>query len=100
MAEVSVSVGGRHYRLTCRDGEEAQIRTAAAHIASKTDALTAGLGPIPEGQLLLMAGLMITDELFSARNGSGAPSTPADDPVLLAAIARLEALADKLEADG
>lgn len=98
MAEVELSVGGRRYRLSCAAGDEPQLRTAAAHVDARARQLTEALGAMPESRLLLMAALMVTDELFEARAApSASESTPAPNEALLDAVARLEALADLLE---
>jgi cell division protein ZapA len=102
VAEVSVNVGGRAYRLPCRAGEEAALQRAADHVAGKAAQLTGQLGAIPEGRLLLMAALMVTDDYFAGaplpQTAVPAAAMPAPDLAPLhAAIIRLETLAGMLE---
>lgn len=104
MGQVIVLIGGRNYPLACRDGDEAHLAELAAMIESKTGGLTASIGAMSEPRMLLMAGLLIADELFEARQqtgavmpGQAAALAPADDSRIRALAARLEALADSLE---
>jgi cell division protein ZapA len=103
MAQVVVEIGGRSYPLSCREGDEAHLTGLAADIAAKADGLTRSLGPMSEARLLLMAALMVADELHDVRNGKGAASpepAPVPAPVAVAdpqAAARLEALVDRAE---
>ncbi len=72
MGQVTVTLNGRTYRLTCGDGEEARLEILAAHLKTKVDTLAIEFGQIGEERLLLMAGLLVTDELFDARERSTA----------------------------
>lgn len=96
MGQVTVRIAGRGYPLSCRDGEEPHLEALAALLAAKADELTAAIGTMSEPRLLLMAGLQVADELFEARKGGGA--APAADYAAL--LARVEALADSVAADG
>ena len=90
--DVDVGIGGRSYRLTCRDGEAAHLRALAAHLQSKADELATALGTLSEPRLLLMAGLLVADELFELRQAG-----PQPDLTRFAELtARAEALADAL----
>ncbi len=93
MAQVIVEIGGRNYPLSCRDGEEAHLQTLARDIAARAEKLTAGLGAMSEARLLLMAALMIADELHDVRAGKIVPMAcdAGED-------ARLARLADQAEA--
>ena len=104
MTQVVVEIGGRNYPLSCRDGDEAHLSGLAADIAAKAEGLTRSLGPMSEARLLLMAALMVADELHDVRNGKGAaPPEPAPAPAPPVAVvdpeaaARLEALVDRAE---
>ncbi|MFN3591770.1 MAG: cell division protein ZapA [Thermaurantiacus sp.] len=97
MAEVTVSVGGRSYRLACRDGDEPGLLAAAARVDGHAEALGQTLGSVSESRLLLMSALLLAGELAEREQGR-APArgqTGASDGVL---AERLERLADRLEA--
>jgi cell division protein ZapA len=104
MGNVVVDIGGRSYPLSCRDGDEGHLTELAAGIARKADSLTQSLGPMSEARLLLMAALMVADELHEARTDKSLPRASAlaeNDPDvasrLSALLLRAERLAESLE---
>lgn len=102
MGQVVVDIGGRRYPLSCRDGDEAHLAALAASIAEKAEGLTGSLGAMSESRLLLMAALMVADELHEARRGAPAPERRVDPGDIAAQqrldllVARAERLADRL----
>lgn len=68
MGQVAVTLNGRTYRLRCGDGEEERLLSLAAHVRNRIDALAAEFGQAGDERLLLMAALLIADELFDARD--------------------------------
>jgi|GWRWMinimDraft_5_1066013.scaffolds.fasta_scaffold227585_1 cell division protein ZapA len=96
MGQVVVEIGGRRYPLSCRDGDEAHLTALADSIAEKAEGLMESLGAMSEPRLLLMAALMVADELHDARRGVPVPERrPA--PVDLAAQQRLDLLVARAE---
>ncbi len=71
MAQVTVTLNGRTYRLKCADGEEERLHDLVDHIRSKVDDLSDKFGQIGNERLLLMAAILICDELFDARERGG-----------------------------
>jgi cell division protein ZapA len=63
MAEVTVDVGGRSYRMGCGEGEEAHLESLAAVIDAEAQALQQQFGQMAEGRLLMMTALMVADRL-------------------------------------
>ena len=68
MGQVTVSLNGRAYRLQCGDGEEARLRELAGHLNRRIEELTRKFGRIADDRLLVMAGLLIADELWEAKD--------------------------------
>ncbi|MBK0398015.1 cell division protein ZapA [Limibaculum sp. M0105] len=66
MAEVTVDVGGRSYRLACENGEEEHLAALCARIDAEARRLARGMGQMPEGRLMLMSALMVADRLHDA----------------------------------
>lgn len=62
MPELKVAIGGREFEVACQAGEEHFLRTAAAMLDAEATALTGQIGRLPEGRMLLMAGLMLADK--------------------------------------
>lgn len=71
MAQITVKVGGRSYVLACASGEEERLSEMAAYVDSKLAFLSQKLGNVTEARGLLMAAIMITDELQDVRAGNG-----------------------------
>jgi cell division protein ZapA len=67
MGQVTVTLNGRTYRLSCGDGEEQRLLALADHVRGKLNGLIQQFGQAGEDRLLLMAALLIADELWDAR---------------------------------
>lgn len=67
MGQVSITVNGRAYQVACDDGQEAHLMDLSKYLNQKVDGLIRDVGQIGDGRLMLMASLMIADELFDAR---------------------------------
>jgi len=106
MADVDVSIGGRSYKLFCRDGEEGQLRALARLVDQKAVEITKSLGDMTEVRTLLLSALLIADELNDVRGAAAvarneSPAEVAPDPAYAVAIERIaervERLATRLE---
>ncbi len=102
MGQVTIAVGGRQYSLVCGDGEEPQLERLAGYVDSKVESLSATLGRISESRMLLMASLLIADELMDlksrlAEGGHPVPDTGEAEQRLFRLAERLESLAFSLE---
>ncbi|WP_456389204.1 cell division protein ZapA [Profundibacter sp.] len=126
MPETEIKIGGRSFNVSCQEGEEHFLQSAAKLLDAEATVLTDQIGRIPEPRMLLMAGLMLADKtagleekLREAEGKLGTQealikemrSTPAPDPervevavippivtdTLAELAARTEALADKVE---
>ena len=67
MGQVAVTINGRMYRLACREGEEERLRELAEHVAERVEGLIAEHGQVGDTQMVLMAAILISDELWDAR---------------------------------
>jgi len=113
MPQVALTINGRSYQVACDAGQEDRIRQLGEYIDGKVGEFAKSWGQIGDARLILMAGLVITDELAEAteslrreRNrGNGATVEQdrfaATESVLAAGIeslaARIEAVALRLE---
>ncbi len=66
MAQVTVSIGGRSYRLACNEGEEEHLESLAREVDAKFEAMHKAFGEIGDQRLTVMAALSIADELAEA----------------------------------
>jgi len=74
MGQVAVTMNGRTYRLSCEDGGEKRLKQLADHVAEKVETLAGEFGQIGSDRLVLMAAILVADELFDARAGKDAGS--------------------------
>jgi len=71
MGQITISLNGRSYRLSCGDGEEDRLRELADYVCQRIDELAGDFKQVGDDRLLVMAALMVTDELFDAREALG-----------------------------
>ena len=67
MGEVTVTLNGRTYRLECGEGEETHLIALAEYLGSHVDTMKHKFGQVGDDRLILMASLLVTDELWEAR---------------------------------
>jgi cell division protein ZapA len=67
MAEVTITLNGRTYRLECGDGEEEHLLSLSDIVGCRLDGLKKQFGQVGDDRLLLMAALMIADDLGEAQ---------------------------------
>ncbi len=79
MGHVAVTLNSRTYRLNCDDADEFRLRQLAAYVGRHVERLAGEFGNVGEERLLLMAALVITEELFEARGCADELPAPAID---------------------
>jgi cell division protein ZapA len=101
MGQVVVKINGRDFPLSCADGQEMRTRRLAQYVDGKIGEFAKELGQVGESRLLLLAALVIADELSDAddalrqeRNRPPAPEIAAAE----AAAAGINGLAERIEA--
>lgn len=62
MPEVEIKIGGRGFDVSCQEGEEHYLHSAAKMLDNEAQTLAAQIGRLPEARMLLMAGLMLADK--------------------------------------
>ena len=62
MPDVVIQIGGRDFTVSCQEGEEHYLKSAAAMLDTEAAAMASQIGGLPEGRMLLMAGLMLADK--------------------------------------
>jgi cell division protein ZapA len=108
MGQVVVKVNGRDFALSCADGQEPRIRRLAQYVDAKIGEFTKALGQIGEARLILLASLVIADELSDAnealqqeRNrtrGAGGPGGGPGGEATEAAASGIRGMAERIEA--
>jgi cell division protein ZapA len=67
MAQVSVTINGRVYRMACDDGQEDHLVRLARELDARIGKLRDSFGEIGDTRLTVMAALVVADELSEAR---------------------------------
>ena len=108
MPMVPVVVNGRTYDIACDPGQEEHLKRLAADLAARVERLVAQVGQVGDARLMLMASLLVADDLESLRQGGGVNAADRERPTLseIDALAdvigdlasRVEAIAGKVEA--
>jgi cell division protein ZapA len=101
MADLTITINSTPYIVACDDGQEEQLRDLAAYISQKVDMVRKSVGNVGETRLLVLASLMVADELSDAYQHidklelARQKSLPRDDVDLF--INRIEGLAASIE---
>lgn len=66
MPEVGVTINGRNYQIACDDGQEEHLAHLAAYVDKRVQELVAAMGQVGDSRLLVMASLLVADELSEA----------------------------------
>lgn len=63
MAQITVTINGRSFRMACDDGEEDRLFSLAERFDGWIHELRGSFGEIGDQRLTVMAGIMATDQL-------------------------------------
>lgn len=66
MPLVNVMVNSRAYTIACDDGEEEHLKALGADVDAKVRELLGAVGQVGEQRLILMAALLLADEVHAA----------------------------------
>jgi cell division protein ZapA len=104
MAQLSVTIAGRAYRMACADGEEDHLEGLAQMIDGKIAEMRGMFGEIGDQRLIVMAALTVADELTEERRrietleDELARARAADTDVVSASESWARSIADALDA--
>jgi cell division protein ZapA len=107
VGQVIVTVNGRAFPFSCADGEEPRIRRLAQYVDGKVTEFVKTHGQIGEARLILLAALVIADELSdtndlvqnerSRTRGIGVDTSAAMANGIRSIAQRIESIAARLE---
>ncbi|GGB32735.1 cell division protein ZapA [Roseibium aquae] len=66
MAQITVTINGKTFRMACDDGEEERLMGLARRFDGWISELKGAFGEIGDQRLTVMAGIMATDQLSEA----------------------------------
>ncbi len=101
MAQVTIRINGYAYTVGCEDGQESHLEQMAGEIEQRITSIKAIGGQSGEARLLMLASLLLADELYDLRKAGQAapPPPPAPDVEKRARLRRLAARAEEIAAD-
>ena len=109
MAQITVRINKREYKIACDDGQESHITRLAEFVDQRVDQLISAVGQVGDARLLVMANLLVADELSEVcteldnvrlknREGRASDSTSGLDSSDLDQLAsRIEQIAEKAQ---
>ena len=112
MSQLDIQINGRSYNIACDDGQEEHLQKLGRFYGDRVEELASAMGQVGEARLMLMAGLMVADELSDAyaeveklkedlftlqKNASKATPDDATLEIFSNMTQRIEAIASKLE---
>jgi cell division protein ZapA len=74
MAQVVLKINGFTYTLGCPDGQEANLQALGAELDARVTSIKAQVGNLGEARLLVMAGIMLADELADLKRDGPQPA--------------------------
>ena len=97
MAQVTLRINGYSYLVGCEDGQEPHLKAMGDAVQTRIDSIKT-LGQTGEARLLMLAALLLADELHDkeAALHSTRPPAPAVDPAFDAAVRRLAIKAEEI----
>ena len=96
MGQVSVNINGRKYQIACDDGQEAHLTRLGAYVDKRVGELVASVGQVGDARLMVMASLLIADELSDVY--AEIESIRTADEGVSARLAAEEAIGSSIEA--
>jgi cell division protein ZapA len=113
LAQVTVKVNGYAYTVGCEDGQESHLQAMSTQVDSRVESIKALGGNAGEARLLLLAALLMADEIHDLkieldllrratgqppRSGSNGKSEPQTDPEVAKRLGKLATRAEQIAA--
>jgi cell division protein ZapA len=98
MAQVTLRINGYAYTIGCKDGEEKHLEAMGAEVGRRIDVVRASAGPSGESRMLVMAALLMADDIFELRNRlqEGDAGDVKADPRLVRKIEKIAKRAEEI----
>jgi len=104
--QVSVKINGYSYTVGCEEGQEQHLAAMGREVENRIDSIKALGGQSGEARLLVLAALLMADELHDLRieaegmrAGAGKPSRKGDGEAAARRMAKLAARAEQIAGD-
>ena len=97
MAKVSLTINGRAYDVACDAGQEEHVKSLGREIDRRVGTFADNLGQVGDTRLLLMAALLISDELETARTAASDAAQRAGEQESGAAADQVERMVRRID---
>lgn len=107
MAQVTLRINGYAYTVGCKDGEEQHLISMGNEVERRIDSIKAAAGQSGEARMLVMAALLMADDLFEMQRrldekpsiGGSAAAEPKPDTKLGRKLNKIAKRAEDIAAD-
>ena len=96
MAQVDIIVNNQNFLIACEDGQEDRLLDLAKIVDDKVGELAAQVGQVGQTRLLVMAALVIADELVDLRETVKLTPVQNSDDTAVACIEELSRRIEKI----
>jgi cell division protein ZapA len=102
MAQVTLRINGYAYTLGCQDGEETHLEAMSDEVNRRIDGVRLAAGPSGEARMLVMAALLMADDIselrgkLDAAQASDGSGTAKPDPKLSRKLNRMAKRAEEI----
>lgn len=110
MAEVTLTINGRNYGISCDDGQEQRVLDLGSYVDQRLKEMARAGAANTESHLLVLTSILMADEIFDLReqvrgiqNGAASNGSGLDpnDPILSQTIdelaERINSIAERLQ---
>lgn len=99
MPQVDVVINDRSYRIACDEGQDGHVMELADYVDRRVQELVSSVGQVGDARLLVMASLLIADELSETLNELNGRERAQEDnsPTMEHVAQTTENLADRIE---
>ena len=97
MAQVNITVNNQKFLIACEDGQEDRLLDLSKIVDDKVGELAAQVGQVGQTRLLVMAALVIADELVDLRETVKLTPVQNSDDTSVSAVACIEELSRRIE---
>jgi cell division protein ZapA len=98
MAQVTVRINGYSYTVGCQDGEEQHLLAMASEVDRRIESIRATAGPSGEARMLVMAALLMADDLYEKEAALAGRPVAAGEPKLGRRLGKLAKRAEEIAA--
>ena len=97
MAQVEITINGQSYRVACEDGQEQRLTDLARMVDAHVGDLVEQVGQVGYTRLLVMASLLVADELVELREAVSGDEEEATGNGARQAVEAMDRVSSRLE---